>query len=1509
MLGLIIKLKEGIVSIVVLIFILSVFYLSYSYGYEYIYKSKIRWFSFSSFIPNLEDFQIEYCETIAKSLVLANFAKTDKQYLLHYSDDISTNILKEPLEYANIDKKLDRIYNILGYESGYRMYGEKTQKTHDEIKEENLEMFTMIALSDPGFSEEGKIDQVKQIEEFFENNIDIKNLDENDSIERVTKLLNYRWLWDRTGDVRCGKCVNDEMFAILDLFGNDANIDQYSRFHDGKFDNNEKLPVYSSLMNYIDSDNMSLENFHKNTTINTYHMFMKESIKDIFIEIEKKDNVRDNKPNYDSLHTLSNIINNTKQKPILEQKCGCPNSEELKLYSINYGEKNIDPFKYCKEICIDMTEYIKNGLLSVEKKKQFEEYARNKKKNCNTSNVIITELDEDTFNEIDDIQNSTIQLINDLESCTNNAYNQLYKSNYIKLENFLLNKKEYNNILKTYIPSFDEYIKNYVLSRYQTILDTMRFVHHHKEITLAIKFTIYYIIDDDKGKDQKFDNISQLYTSIFDTLHIVKQRKRLDEYHKSRKPDIQSLKKLYNTQLKQLDNLFIQKLIKDQWYAFGKQRRPPKYKFLFDWIRDIMDYKKMYKLVFDDDFDDRVDSIDKGAKKAVKDTEKGIIKVGDDIESGVNKSVDKTGKNFNKFGTDVKKGYNKEIADPLNKIDIKKGYRDKIGDPVKGNSDIMRKDLSRGYRDKIGDPVKGNSDIMRKDLSRGYRDTISDPIKGNSDIMRKDLSRGYRDTISDPIKGNSDIMRKDLSRGYRDTISDPIKGNDDIIRKDLSRGYRDTISDPIKGNDDIIRKDLSRGYRDTISDPIKGNDDIMRRGYRDTISDPIKGNDDIMRRGYDDKIGDIMRRGYDDKIGDPVKGNDDLIKQNIRRGYDDKIGDPVKGNDDLIKQNIRRGYDDKIGDPVKGNDDLIKQNIRRGYDDKIGDPVKGNDDLIKKGYDDKIGDPVKGNDDLIKKGYDDKIGDPVKGNDDLIKKAFTVNEDRKIIQPTPTEKKELADKLAEEYKTSTGDDIDTEDLSKQLLKILTNNPNIKSEDDMYDLIMTELDTRAQFRSLSEEQKKQFCDTTIIYIVDNRKYYLQEEKKKLDEEARLASTYYEPPRCKPCESNKSKLKESSSKENILKESESDQQPIIEEFVEKKEDIIEGFGIPGVKIPSPVDIFKSILKVVIDPIIKGVMFVLGDFIQIMKSLFMFITNPAKLIEFFVRLMIFFILIIVVILYAIKISKDITLGECIIYLGFLILVTILLLSVYCILYVFVWIIMKLDTSWPINGKLYPFFYRFFGANENLPGSWYKYGGFHDGNKNERLAFFSYSKCSEQYKPNDRFGRYICTRKSDYEPRFCPEANIYRLYKSNNESNLKIFKPFLPVPFSPDMDFVNSGKPTRRKKINTYIEERTKYLESCNSSMQPYHSIAKNICRSMNSLDIQSSKNKDLNNICYEYFCKNGSREPFCFKFNSINTQNSIQKPKTLPQRLAFALVFVMILIVVTSGVLSSVVNQGDS
>ena len=346
-----------------------------------------------------------------------------------------------------------------------------------------------------------------------------------------------------------------------------------------------------------------------------------------------------------------------------------------------------------------------------------------------------------------------------------------------------------------------------------------------------------------------------------------------------------------------------------------------------------------------------------------------------------------------------------------------------------------------------------------------------------------------------------------------------------------------------------------------------------------------------------------------------------------------------------------------------------------------------------------------------------------------------------------------------------------------------------------------------------------------------------------------------------------------------------------------DNVEGF-IPGVKIPSPMDILKDAFNFLIKPVWDGVMFVLGDFIKIMKSLITLITNPAKLIEFFVRLMLFAILIVIVVLYAIKIAKDLTLGESILYLFFLLLVTAICVSMYIVLFVIVYIIKQIDTTWPVNGKLYPFFYRFFGADENIPDAWYMNGSYHRGNRNERIWFFSYSKCSPQYIPNNKMNRMLCSRIPNYEPRFCPEANIYRMYASDAERNLSIFKPYVPQYFNPDMNFINSSKPHRRKVIEQYKYDKNKFFQDCNLSMQPYHSTARNICRNIHTLDIQNDKRKELEKACSQYFCHNGAREPFCFKSNYIiQKNNDLTKPKTLAQRIIFAFVFTLCLMIITS------------
>ena len=111
--------------------------------------------------------------------------------------------------------------------------------------------------------------------------------------------------------------------------------------------------------------------------------------------------------------------------------------------------------------------------------------------------------------------------------------------------------------------------------------------------------------------------------------------------------------------------------------------------------------------------------------------------------------------------------------------------------------------------------------------------------------------------------------------------------------------------------------------------------------------------------------------------------------------------------------------------------------------------------------------------------------------------------------------------------------------------------------------------------------------------------------------------------------------------------------------------------------------------------------------------------------------------------------------------------------------------------------------------------------------------------------------------EPKFCPQANIYRVYK-----NLGMKTPYKPRQFLPDMQFLDMNSSGRRRQVAKYKKMKLRFYEQCDEKMQPYDDLVKNICRNVDFLEITNTQKQQIKGICYDTYCVNGRREQFCHR-----------------------------------------------
>ncbi len=381
-----------------------------------------------------------------------------------------------------------------------------------------------------------------------------------------------------------------------------------------------------------------------------------------------------------------------------------------------------------------------------------------------------------------------------------------------------------------------------------------------------------------------------------------------------------------------------------------------------------------------------------------------------------------------------------------------------------------------------------------------------------------------------------------------------------------------------------------------------------------------------------------------------------------------------------------------------------------------------------------------------------------------------------------------------------------------------------------------------------------------------------------------------------------------------------QPNLEQFTNEQQqlggEVVEDF----IKVKNPFKVFsgvgdffkdvgnffKSCMELFkgIGRFFKNIITFLSTMIKLIFKLFTLISRPVEFIEFAIKLVILAYLGTIGLLYNLGKKRDykfMVLGEWFLYPTFIFrgfLVSFVVWFWYTVHTLFFGLFIDVQI---FRGRLYTLWYSFFAACENSPQAWFEYSNYHYGNRNERL-FWAYHKCDENYYPDKRTGRVLCKKLSTSEPKFCPQANIYRLY-----DGLKPKTPYFPKNFNFDLSYIQAKDSKRRDMVTEHKNMKKSFYDNCNHVMQQYDPVIKNICRMS---DISNNDlSKDLNNLCYNTYCSNGKRDIFCHKYTLPIYDISNSNNSALGERICSIYIFICVLSIVIELIITNNIDFSPS
>jgi len=111
-----------------------------------------------------------------------------------------------------------------------------------------------------------------------------------------------------------------------------------------------------------------------------------------------------------------------------------------------------------------------------------------------------------------------------------------------------------------------------------------------------------------------------------------------------------------------------------------------------------------------------------------------------------------------------------------------------------------------------------------------------------------------------------------------------------------------------------------------------------------------------------------------------------------------------------------------------------------------------------------------------------------------------------------------------------------------------------------------------------------------------------------------------------------------------------------------------------------------------------------------------------------------------------------------------------------------------------------------ENNPDKWYKYPAYANGNSYQRVLFCTY-RCAENYEPWSFLGILnFCSRIPKMKPAYCPQQNIFKLYKGETLKSPSHYKDF-----EVNLETANMTTSQREAYLTKIKYARVEFSETC--------------------------------------------------------------------------------------------------
>ena len=149
-----------------------------------------------------------------------------------------------------------------------------------------------------------------------------------------------------------------------------------------------------------------------------------------------------------------------------------------------------------------------------------------------------------------------------------------------------------------------------------------------------------------------------------------------------------------------------------------------------------------------------------------------------------------------------------------------------------------------------------------------------------------------------------------------------------------------------------------------------------------------------------------------------------------------------------------------------------------------------------------------------------------------------------------------------------------------------------------------------------------------------------------------------------------------------------------------------------------------------------------------------------------------------------------------------------------------------------------------EQLPDDWMNLPNYADDNRWLRIPPFCFAPCSKLYKPTMMCW---CKKQDHYMPDFCPQQQIFRLYR-----NIALSEPYAFDLYRAPPGFNNLSLQTKQQQIVSAYKNKMSWYQKCYNSLDDYDFVNKFICENVSRVpDLSAANRERLKTLCKECYC----------------------------------------------------------